>query len=41
MEYYIGLTSFEIHTPPVEDLLQVINRGSVIIKWIGILSNSI
>ena len=32
---------FEIHTPSVEDLLQVFHRGSVNFKWIGIFNNSI
>ena len=35
------ITPFKIHTPPVENLPQVFHRGSVIFKWIGMLSSSI
>ena len=28
-------------TPPVEDLLQTVHRGSMIIKWIGIFYASV
>jgi hypothetical protein len=28
-------TSFEIHTPPVENWIEIIHRGRMDIKWIS------